>query len=38
MSDGKPTRGYGGTADVVAYARERNTPVRVVWTDGAQHD
>jgi hypothetical protein len=36
--DGKPTRGYGGTADVVAYAREHNTPVRVIWPDGAQRD
>ena len=36
--DGKPSRGYGGTADVVAYARERGTPVRVIWPDGAQRD
>ena len=36
--DGKPSRSYGGTADVVAYARERNTPVRVIWPDGAQRD
>jgi len=36
--DGKPTRGYGGTADVVAYAREHGTPVRVIWPDGAQRD
>ena len=34
--DGKPARGYGGTADVVAYARGRGTPVRVVWPDGAE--
>jgi hypothetical protein len=34
--DGKPARSYGGTADVVAYARERSTPVRVIWPDGAQ--
>jgi len=34
--DGKPARSYGGTADVVAYARERGTPVRVIWPDGAQ--
>jgi hypothetical protein len=27
---------YGGTADVVAYARECGTPVRVIWPDGAQ--
>jgi hypothetical protein len=26
----------GMPADVVAYARERGTPVRVIWPDGAQ--
>jgi hypothetical protein len=36
--DGKPARAYGGTADVVAYARERSIPVRVIWPDGAQRD
>jgi hypothetical protein len=36
--DCQPARGYGGTADVVAYARERDTPVRVIWPDGAQRD
>ena len=36
--DGKPACGYGGTADVVAYAREHGTPVRVIWPDGAQRD
>jgi hypothetical protein len=34
--DGKPARAYGGTADVVAYARERGIPVRVIWPDGSQ--
>jgi hypothetical protein len=34
--DGKPARAYGGTADVVAYARERSIPVRAIWPDGAQ--
>lgn len=34
--DGKPARAYGGTADVVSYAREHGTPVRVIWPDGAQ--
>jgi hypothetical protein len=34
--DGKPARAYGGTADVVAYAREHGTQVRVIWPDGAQ--
>jgi hypothetical protein len=36
--DGKPSRGYGGTADVVAYARERGIPVRVIWPRDAQRD
>ena len=36
--DGKPARAYGGTADVVAYAREHGTPVRVIWPNGAQRD
>ena len=34
--DGEPARSYGGTADVVAYARERGIAVRVIWPDGAQ--
>ncbi|HEU0086857.1 MAG TPA: hypothetical protein VFQ77_04295 [Pseudonocardiaceae bacterium] len=36
--DGQPARGYGGTADVVACARERGRPVRVIWPDGASRD
>jgi hypothetical protein len=36
--DGQPARGYGGTADVVRYAREQGVPVRVIWPDGAQRD
>jgi hypothetical protein len=36
--DGQPARGYGGTADVVAYARERGVPVRVIWPRGAERD
>ncbi|MGH3248210.1 MAG: hypothetical protein ACRDOI_18705, partial [Trebonia sp.] len=36
--DGQPARGYGGTADVVAYARERGKPVHVIWPPGAQRD
>jgi hypothetical protein len=36
--DGQPARAYGGTADVVTYAREHGTPVRVIWPDGAQRD
>jgi hypothetical protein len=34
--DGKPARSYGGTADVVAYAREHGTLVRVIWPDDAE--
>ncbi|CAM5441737.1 MULTISPECIES: hypothetical protein [Streptomyces] len=33
--DGLPARGYGGTADAVACAREREVQVRVVWPEGA---
>ncbi|QUH06040.1 hypothetical protein HUO13_16160 [Saccharopolyspora erythraea] len=36
--DGEPARGYGGTADVVAAARERGTPVSIIWPDGARRD
>jgi hypothetical protein len=32
--DGRPARGLGGTADVVAYARDRGRPVTVLWVDG----
>jgi hypothetical protein len=36
--DGKPARGYGGTADVVAEARDRGIPVTVIWPEGANRD
>lgn len=36
--DGKPARGFGGTADVVAYARRAGVPVDVIWPDGAVRD
>ena len=36
--DGKPARGYGGTADVVAEARNRRIPVAVIWPEGASRD
>jgi hypothetical protein len=36
--DGKPARGYGGTADVVAEARKRGVPVTVIWPAGASRD
>lgn len=34
--DGLPARGYGGTADVVAAARDRGLAVRVLWPPGAR--
>jgi hypothetical protein len=36
--EGKPARGLGGTADVVAYAKQRGVPVDVVWPEGATRD
>ncbi|MFC4586300.1 hypothetical protein [Sphaerisporangium corydalis] len=36
--DGKPARGYGGTADVVAEARERGIKVRVIWPEGSSRE
>ncbi|OAA25233.1 hypothetical protein UG55_102454 [Frankia sp. EI5c] len=36
--DGRPSRGYAGTGDVVAYARSTKTPVHVVWPEGAVRD
>jgi hypothetical protein len=36
--DGKPARGPGGTADVVAYARNHDTPVKIIWPEGATRD
>jgi hypothetical protein len=36
--DGQPARGRGGTADVVAYARERGVPVEVIWPEGATRE
>lgn len=36
--DGKPARGYGGTADVVRAATARALPVTVVWPEGAIRD
>lgn len=34
--DGRPARGHGGTADVVAYARLIGTPVVVIWKPGVE--
>lgn len=36
--DSRPARGYGGTADVVDYARDHDTPVTIVWPAGAHRD
>ena len=36
--DGEPSRGLGGTADVVAYARQRGVPVEIIWPEGASRD
>ncbi|MFI9718557.1 hypothetical protein ACIHFE_02725 [Streptomyces sp. NPDC052396] len=36
--DGQPARGFGGTADVVAYADRTGVPVRVLWPTGATRD
>ncbi len=36
--DGQPARGYGGTADVVAYAHRVGVPVRIVWPEGTTRD
>jgi hypothetical protein len=36
--DGKPARGHGGSADVVAEARREGLPVVVIWPNGAQRD
>jgi hypothetical protein len=34
--DGQPARGYGGTADIVAYARSLGVPVRLIWPAGSR--
>ena len=36
--DGNPARGYGGSADVVAYALRTAVPVKVIWPEGATRD
>ena len=36
--DGLPSRGLGGTADVVNYARQRGVPVQIIWPEGATRD
>ncbi len=34
--DGEPSRGLGGTADVVEYARDQGREVRIIWLDGVR--
>lgn len=34
--DGGEARGLGGTGDVVAYARQQEKPVEVLWVEGAE--
>jgi hypothetical protein len=36
--DKQPARDYGGTADVVAHARDHGCTMRVIWPDGATRD
>jgi hypothetical protein len=36
--DGQPARGHGGTADVMAYARQRGVRVEVIWPEGATRE
>lgn len=36
--DGQPARGYGGTADVVAVAKEEDLPVTTIWPEGSHRD
>lgn len=36
--DGQPARSFGGTADVVEYAKGRGMPVTVIWPDGAYRE
>jgi hypothetical protein len=33
--DGQPAEGFGGTADVVAHARNQEVPVEIVWPEDA---
>ncbi|MEV7835028.1 hypothetical protein AB0P12_31055 [Streptomyces subrutilus] len=36
--DGRPARGHGGTAEIVAYARTLGKPVTVIWREGVVRD
>lgn len=33
--DGLPARGYGGTGDVIDYARGRGRRIRIIWPEGS---
>jgi hypothetical protein len=32
--DGRPAQGFGGSADVVRYARSQGKPVLIIWPEG----
>jgi hypothetical protein len=34
--DGVPSRGWGGTADVVEYARQIGRPTKIIWPEGVR--
>ncbi|WP_405688962.1 hypothetical protein [Streptomyces sp. NBC_00057] len=34
--DGRPARGFGGTGDIVTYARSLGRPVTVIWREGVE--
>lgn len=34
--DGEPARGSGGTADIVAHARQLGVPVQIIWPEGVR--
>lgn len=36
--DGRRARGFGGTADIVAFARETDVPVHIVWPAGSARE
>ncbi|MGH3934291.1 MAG: hypothetical protein ACRDS1_04825 [Pseudonocardiaceae bacterium] len=36
--DQQPARGHGGTADVVAHARDHGRSIRIIWPEGATRD
>lgn len=34
--DGRPSAGFGGTADVVAYATSQSKSIEIIWPEGAK--